>query len=123
MLPGVTYYLSTYYKRHELVFRIGVFTSAANASGAFGGLLASGLLKLPQIKGLRKGRWRNIFFVEGMATIVLGLAGFFLLPGPAKRTKFLNERERMIAIQRLVNDDEGGNTAVCSTPKINILRH
>lgn len=111
MLPGVTYYLSTYYKRHELVFRIGVFTSAANASGAFGGLLASGLLKLPQIKGLRKGRWRNIFFVEGMATIVLGLAGFFLLPGPAKRTKFLNERERMIAIQRLVNDDEGGNTA------------
>lgn len=62
-------------------------------------------------------------FVEGMATIVLGLAGFFLLPGPAKRTKFLNERERMIAIQRLVNDDEGGNTAVCSTPKINILRH
>jgi MFS family permease len=69
MMPGVAFYLSTYYKRHELVFRIGIFgmfcdylrsildqlfcsVSASSLSGAFGGLLASGLLKIPQLKGM-----------------------------------------------------------------------
>ncbi|KAG9105482.1 hypothetical protein FRC07_009250, partial [Ceratobasidium sp. 392] len=52
MMPGVAYYLSTYYKRHELVLRIGIFVSASSLSGAFGGLLASALLKIPQLKGV-----------------------------------------------------------------------
>ncbi|KAF8706129.1 Adenylosuccinate synthetase, partial [Rhizoctonia solani] len=109
MMPGVTFYLSTYYKRHELVFRIGIFVSASSLSGAFGGLLASGLLKIPQLKGIPSGAWRNIF--EGAITMALGLAAFHFLPGPAERTKFLNEREKMIAIQRLMQDEDNGNTA------------
>ncbi|CEL58879.1 putative transporter C1683,12 OS=Schizosaccharomyces pombe (strain 972 / ATCC 24843) GN=SPBC1683.12 PE=3 SV=1 [Rhizoctonia solani AG-1 IB] len=52
MMPGVAFFLSTYYKRDELVFRIGIFSSASTLSGAFGGLLASGLLKVPKLKGL-----------------------------------------------------------------------
>ncbi|QRW08134.1 major facilitator superfamily transporter [Ceratobasidium sp. AG-Ba] len=111
LMPGVTYYLSTYYKRHELVLRVGIFISASSMSGAFGGLLASGLLEIPQLKGVPHGAWRNIFLVEGIITIALGLAGFYLLPGPAERTKFLNERERAIAIQRLIVQGEDGNTA------------
>ncbi|QRW21528.1 major facilitator superfamily transporter [Rhizoctonia solani] len=109
MMPGVTFYLSTYYKRHELVFRIGIFVSASSLSGAFGGLLASGLLKIPQLKGVPSGAWRNI--LEGAITMALGLAAFYFLPGPAERTKFLNEREKMIAIQRLMQDEDNGNTA------------
>jgi hypothetical protein len=50
--------------------------------------------------------------VEGIITIALGIAGFFLLPGPAEKTKFLNEREKMIAIERLVSNGDDGNTAV-----------
>ncbi|KAB5595971.1 transport protein [Ceratobasidium theobromae] len=117
MMPGVTFYLSTYYKRHELVLRVGIFVSASSMSGAFGGLLASGLLQIPQLKGLPIGTWRNIFLVEGIVTIALGLAGFFLLPGPAERTRFLNEREKMIAVQRLVNNEEDGNTAGANAAK------
>ncbi|KEP53653.1 MFS transporter [Rhizoctonia solani 123E] len=111
MMPGVAFYLSTYYKRHELVLRIGIFVSASSLSGAFGGLLASGLLKIPQLKGIPSGAWRNIFLVEGAITIALGLAAFYFLPGPAEKTKFLNEREKMIAIQRLIQDADDGNTA------------
>ncbi|KAH8831300.1 major facilitator superfamily domain-containing protein [Flagelloscypha sp. PMI_526] len=101
MMPGVAYYLSTYYKRHELVFRICIFVSASSTSGAFGGLLASGLLKIKQLDFLPHGQWRNIFFVEGLITIFLALCGYFLLPGPKERTNFLNEREREIAVGRL----------------------
>ncbi|CCO27154.1 putative transporter C1039,04 [Rhizoctonia solani AG-1 IB] len=117
MMPGVAFYLSTYYKRHELVFRIGIFVSASSLSGAFGGLLASGLLKIPQVKGIPSGAWRNIFLVEGIITMALGLAAFYFLPGPAEKTKFLNERERMIAIQRLMKDGDEGNTAGSQTAK------
>ena len=52
MMPGITYYLSTWYKRHELALRIGIFVSAASMSGAFGGLLATAFLSIPQLKGL-----------------------------------------------------------------------
>jgi MFS family permease len=69
MMPGVAYYLSTWYKRDELALRIGIFgkayfvfpfelysnvtpVSAASLSGAFGGLLATGLLSIPQLKHL-----------------------------------------------------------------------
>ena len=52
MMPGITYYLSTWYRRHELALRIGIFVSAASLSGAFGGLLATAFLSIPQLKGL-----------------------------------------------------------------------
>lgn len=42
-LPGIAYYLSNFYRRKELMFRVGVFVSACSLSGAFGGLLATGL--------------------------------------------------------------------------------
>ncbi|KAG8903381.1 hypothetical protein FRB99_003373 [Tulasnella sp. 403] len=101
MMPGIAYYLSTYYKRHELVFRIGIFVSASSLSGAFGGLLASGLLEIPQVKHVPHGQWRNIFLVEGLLTLSLGIIAFFLLPGSPETTKFLSERERDIATERL----------------------
>lgn len=40
---GIAFYLSCFYRRQELLFRIGVFVSAASLAGAFGGLLATGL--------------------------------------------------------------------------------
>ena len=104
MMPGVAYYLSTWYRRDELVFRICIFVSASSISGAFGGLLASGLLKIRQLDGLPHGQWRNIFLVEGAVTILLALAGYFLLPGPKERTKFLSDRQREIAVGRLQAD-------------------
>ncbi|QRW21254.1 major facilitator superfamily transporter [Rhizoctonia solani] len=87
------------------------FASASTLSGAFGGLLASGLLKIPRLKGLPSGAWRNIFLVEGAITIALGLAGFYFLPGSIEKNKFLDEREKMIAVRRLMEDEDNGNTA------------
>jgi adenylosuccinate synthase len=45
--------------------------------------------------------WRNIFFFEGLFTVVVGLAAPFLMPRSPAECWFLNERERMIATQRL----------------------
>lgn len=45
--------------------------------------------------------WRNIFFFEGLFTILVGLAAPFAMPTSPENCWFLNERERMIASQRL----------------------
>ena len=46
MFGGIILYLSMFYKRHQLMFRLGVFYCAAPLSGAFGGLLATGLAQI-----------------------------------------------------------------------------
>lgn len=58
LLGGMVIYLAMFYKRHELLFRIGMFYSAAPLSGAWGGLLSSGLA---EIKTKGYNGWPFIF--------------------------------------------------------------
>ncbi|KAF2401068.1 MFS general substrate transporter [Trichodelitschia bisporula] len=102
-MPGISFFLSTFYKREELLFRIGMFVSASSMAGAFGGLLATGLSKIPRFgaHGAELWMWRNIFFFEGLFTIIVGLvAPIFMASGPGS-CKFLTERQRWIATERL----------------------
>lgn len=59
--------------------------------------------------------WRNIFFFEGLFTILVGLAAPFVMPRSPEDCWFLNERERKIATRRLVlrgGADENEKTEV-----------
>lgn len=105
-MPGMAFFLSTFYKRNELLFRIGIYVSAASIAGAFGGLLAAGLSKIPTwgIEGMRINAWRNIFFFEGIITMIIGLAAPKWMPTRPADAYFLNERERRIATERLQRD-------------------
>lgn len=102
-MPGMTFYLSTFYKRNELLFRVGIFVSAASMAGAFGGLLATGLSRIPAwgVAAMRIHTWRNIFFFEGLLTIVVGLLAPVWLPSSPSTCRFLTDRERAIAAERL----------------------
>jgi sugar phosphate permease len=103
-MPGIAFFLSCFYKRHELYFRVGIYVSAASMAGAFGGLLATGLSRIPRwgTDGSPIHTWRNIFFFEGVITIIAGLAAPLLLPQSPETCMFLTERERYIARQRLI---------------------
>jgi MFS family permease len=59
ILGGVIIYLAMFYPRHSMMLRNGLFYCAAPLSGAFGGLLASGLATI-QVGGYNKWPW--IFF-------------------------------------------------------------
>ncbi|CAA7266285.1 unnamed protein product [Cyclocybe aegerita] len=102
-LSGLVYLLARFYRRHELVMRIGIFFGLApSLAGAFGGLLASGLLSIPDF-GIVAG-WRKIFLIEGVLTTAVGIFLLFFIPGDPTTTKLLNEEERAIAIARLDAD-------------------
>ncbi|KAM0715366.1 hypothetical protein Q7P37_008864 [Cladosporium fusiforme] len=91
MFGGIILYLSMFYKRHQLMFRLGVFYCAAPLSGAFGGLLATGLA---EIKFGGYNGWPWIFFVEGAITIVVAIVAFFFLPDTPGKASFLSEEEQ-----------------------------
>ncbi|EFQ88088.1 hypothetical protein PTT_16160 [Pyrenophora teres f. teres 0-1] len=117
VMPGLAFFITCFYKRNELLFRIGIYVSAASLAGAFGGLLATVLARIPPwgASTMIIHTWRNIFFFEGLLTILIGLGAPFLMPSSPEECWFLTERERMIATQRLVlrgGADENEKTEV-----------
>ncbi|KAH9004776.1 MFS general substrate transporter [Lactarius hatsudake] len=104
LFPGVTYYLSCWYKRSEYGIRAAIFFSAASISGAFGGLLAAAISNMDGVGG--KPAWAWIFILEGLATIVAGAASFFIIQDFPDTARFLSEAERSVVIRRLQNDDQ-----------------
>ncbi|GAA5942570.1 uncharacterized protein JCM15063_000038 [Sporobolomyces koalae] len=101
VLPALSLVLSRFYTRAELVFRIGILVSAASLAGGFGGLLASGFISIGPIRGVGLA-WRNIFLFEGLITIVIGIASYFLVPSDPQTAWFLTPEERTLAVERLV---------------------
>jgi MFS family permease len=102
MLPGIAYYMSRWYRRSELVFRLSLYIVMAPLAGAFGGLLASGILKLDHFGGLHK--WRMIFAIEGIITCGLSLLAFITLTDRPETAKWLTREEKDLAIARVKSE-------------------
>lgn len=99
MMPGIAYYLSRWYRRAELAFRISLYIVMAPLAGAFGGLLASAILTLDSFGGLHQ--WRMIFAIEGIITIGLGFIGLVTLTDRPETARWLTAEEKVLAIERV----------------------
>ncbi|CZR49043.1 uncharacterized protein FPRO_12480 [Fusarium proliferatum ET1] len=105
-MPGIAFLLSCFYKRNELMLRICLFVSATGLAGAFGGLLATALSRIDPwgVSSMKIHTWRNIFFFEGLLTMIIGLLAIVSMPNSLETAPFLNQKERQIAILRLLRD-------------------
>ncbi|KAI0770830.1 MFS general substrate transporter [Irpex lacteus] len=90
LLPGIVLYLSTLYKPHELQQRVGIFYASASLSGAFGGLLASAIVRMEGIGGLAGWRW--IFILEGIVTVLFGFIAWMMMPADLASANSLQTR-------------------------------
>lgn len=94
--PGVQYYFTLFYYRHELAWRIGIFMTMTPLASAYSGSLAYGITShRDAIQG-----WRVLFLVEGLPTIAVGVLGYFFLPNDSNDTWFLTKHEKRIATAR-----------------------
>ncbi|CUS08909.1 unnamed protein product [Tuber aestivum] len=102
-MPGMAFFMSCFYRRAELLFRVGLLASAGSLAGAFGGFLATALSRIPEwgVKGSEVHTWRNIFFFEGIITFGIGILAYFLMPESPQKCMFLSERQRWIAAERM----------------------
>ncbi|KAJ4012682.1 hypothetical protein NW752_008398 [Fusarium irregulare] len=99
MLPGIAYYMSRWYRRSELTFRLSLYIVMAPLAGAFGGLLASAILKLPNFG--RFHSWEMIFAIEGIITVALAIISFATLTDRPDTARWLSEEEKVMAINRI----------------------
>ncbi|KAL3487683.1 major facilitator superfamily domain-containing protein [Aspergillus germanicus] len=104
--PGSVYLCSLWYMPRELGTRVASFFCASALSGAFSGLLAAGIGEMDGVGGYEGWRW--IFLIEGLITVLLGVACFFLLiDSPRLSTRWLDQDEiRYLEIQHFIK--EGG---------------
>ncbi|SPO32614.1 related to TNA1 - high affinity nicotinic acid plasma membrane permease [Ustilago trichophora] len=115
MLPSIAYYLSRWYKKDELVFRLGLYLVTAPSAGAFGGLLASAILKIPHMGSVKS--WEQIFLIEGLITIVVAIIGYFTLTDSIHTARWLTEEEKLFLQARLKSELVGQKELVDKTHK------
>ncbi|KAH7138146.1 major facilitator superfamily domain-containing protein [Dendryphion nanum] len=99
LFPGMAIYLTFFYTKKELALRIGYLFVSAALAGACGGLLAFGIGHMQGVAG--QNGWRWIMIIEGIPTLILGVATWWILPDNPQTAYFLNDKERIMAATRL----------------------
>lgn len=95
---------SCWYKRKEFGIRAAIFFSAAALAGSFGGLLAAAIANMDGVGG--KPGWAWIFILEGLATVLIALASFWMVHDFPDEATFLSDDDRRRVIRRLKEDKQ-----------------
>ena len=97
------FYLSKWYTKRELAFRMSVFYSGSLLSGAFGSLIAAGILSgLAGKRGLSAWQW--LYIIEGSLTCLVGVTIVFILPDFPHTWRMLSTEMQRVANRRLAVD-------------------
>lgn len=99
----VLFYLSKWYKKDELNLRMAIFYSGSLISGAFGNLIAAGILNgLSGKRGLAAWQW--LYVIEGSITMFFGIIVLFFLPEFPQTCRLLTEGEKSVANRQMALD-------------------
>jgi MFS family permease len=100
---GVLFYLSKWYTKGELAFRMSIFYSGSLLSGAFGNLIAAGILHgLAGERGLSAWQW--LYIIEGSITMFIGILIVFILPDFPHTWSALSPEMKHVANRRMAID-------------------
>ncbi|KFY21907.1 hypothetical protein V493_06998 [Pseudogymnoascus sp. VKM F-4281 (FW-2241)] len=101
--PGFLLMMSIWYTSAEQPLRLEIYYSTNGVATMFGGLIgyAVGHIK----SGLQ--RWMYVFLIFGSISIVWGVVSLIVLPDLPSTAKFLTERERLIAVNRVAANRQG----------------
>jgi MFS family permease len=109
-IPDLVLWLSYFYTSRELPIRLSYFWTSLSVTGIVTSLLAFALLHLRGVSGWAGWRW--LFLIEGLITLVVGIASFFMMPASAVQTKswfrpngWFTDREITIVVNRVLRDD------------------
>jgi sugar phosphate permease len=109
-IPDLILYLSYFYTKYELPFRLALFWFSADFCNIIASFLAVGLLRMRGVLG--KAGWQWLFLIEGLLTLLIGIAAFFQMPPSPTQTKtwfrpkgWFTERQEYIATSRILRDD------------------
>ncbi|POS71379.1 hypothetical protein DHEL01_v210228 [Diaporthe helianthi] len=109
-IPDLVLWLSYFYTSRELPIRLSYFWTTLSVTTILTSLLAFALLHMRGVLGYAGWRW--LFLIEGLITLTVGIASFFLMPASAVQTKtwfrpngWFSDREVAIVVNRVLRDD------------------
>lgn len=97
--PTCMFYIASWYPAAHRGRAISRFYCFAGVTGIVGGVLSTWLLGLDGLAGLRGWQW--LFLLEGLPTVALGVAMFWLLPDSPASARWLKDEERAWIDQEL----------------------
>ncbi|CUM64845.1 uncharacterized protein PRCAT00002460001 [Priceomyces carsonii] len=109
-IPDLVLWLSYFYTSRELTLRLSWFWTTLSLTQIVTALLAAGILNMRGIAGWAGWQW--LFLIEGLITLLIGIASIFLMVPSAAQTKapwrpngWFDEREVKIVVNRVLRDD------------------
>lgn len=99
--PGMQYIIGSWYRKEELAKRSCIFHTSGAIATMFSGYLMAGVYRLNG-KGGYKG-WQWLFIVDGIISLPVAIAGYFVLPDVPEISKpfYLTEEEVAFAQKRM----------------------
>ena len=90
--PGIILYLSYWFPARHRAFVTAMFMTAAPLSNMIGSPISGALLSINGFAHLHGWQW--LFIVEGLPTVLLGIASWFVLTDRPEDAKWLSESQR-----------------------------
>ncbi|KAH8695134.1 pantothenate transporter [Talaromyces proteolyticus] len=99
--PGMQYIVGSWYRKDELAKRSCIFHTSSGIGSMFSGYLMASVYHLHG-KGGFKG-WQWLFIVDGIISLPVAIAGFFILPDVPEISNpwYLSEKEIALAQKRM----------------------
>ncbi|KAI0173364.1 MFS general substrate transporter [Hypoxylon sp. FL1284] len=104
--PCEVYYLSLFYTRKEMAFRVSWIGQMGFIAGAVSGLISWSVF---QWEGKLKG-WQYLFIIEGSITVVVAIYLWTFAPRSPETSRWYTEEEVQLARQRLQQDSRDQDT-------------
>ncbi|KAL2845740.1 major facilitator superfamily domain-containing protein [Aspergillus pseudoustus] len=105
--PCMMNFTSMFYKRSEQPLRMAVWLSANGTATMVGALLGFGL---GHVHNTSLKSWQLIFLVIGLLNFITGVLFLWVMPDSPSSAKFLTNRQRIIAVQRVSENMIGVKT-------------
>lgn len=106
-LPGVLYYLTTWFPTYRRGKIIALFMIGLPLSSVIGGPVSGWIMH--HFDGLYDFRgWQWLFMIEAVPSILLGILTFWALPNHYDKAKWLTAEEKELLRKDLENDDKEG---------------
>jgi MFS family permease len=102
--PGVILFLTYWLPTHRRGKALGFFVSASAISLMLGSPIAAYIMDAMGGVGGYKG-WQWLFIIEGIPSVLAGIAAYFLLTDSPKLAKWLSPKEKAHVAQELAAED------------------